>query len=54
MSDQPDNQPLPPHWNVDWTEDSTRRTILPWWIILLWSFFLLWGVIYIVDSAANW
>lgn len=56
MTDQHnlDSKPLDPHWDIDWTEQGVAENLLPWWIGLIWILFLVWGVIYIVDSSANW
>ena len=57
MTDQTtssDQQPLEPHWDVDWVEEGVSDNLLPWWISVLWLLFVLWGVIYIIDSSSAW
>lgn len=43
-----------PHWDIDWTEQGVARNYLPLWVAFVWVIFLLWGVVYLVDSASAW
>jgi hypothetical protein len=51
-----DNKPeLQTHWSPDdWAEKGVARNLIPWWMVLMWGAFLLWGIAYIVDSASTW
>jgi hypothetical protein len=52
----PENTPnLEPHWSPeDWAEQGIERHLLPWWIVMMWLLFLLWGIAYIINSASAW
>lgn len=49
-----DFDPIESHWDIDWREEAISHNPLPWWVWGIWLAFLLWGVLYLIDSAAGW